>query len=306
MSASTVTNPTKEYYSILIVDDDEDQLVILSRILMTQGFTISTAQSASEGLELIQNRFFDAIVLDYLLEDSTGIEFLEEVRNFNQLVTVILVTGYSSEHLAISAIRSQCDDLLQKPVDFASIGITIRDRIRRRQQFFFVSPHLPNQLTRSFPIGFDPFEDFIILDNSIPIYSHGNWEVEEENDEHSSSNSTLIMLSGFFNAIQNFSNKYLGQPINEMNTKDWKIIFSHSKSILCSIKIPMDIYEHCFTGLHINRIISLLESIVRLINDFNYGNDIKKRRSLRRAPNYFDPTLKEKIELLFSNARKAF
>ena len=288
----------REFYSILIIDDDEDQLIILSKILKTQGFTITTSSSATEGLDLIKRRYFDAIVLDYLLGDSTGIEFLEQLRDFNQLVTVILVTGHSSEHLAISAIRSQCDDLLQKPVDFAVIGNIIRERIQRRQQFFFVSPHLPNQLSKPFPDEFDPFRDFIILDNSIPIYSQGHWG----NDENDQENNTLIMLSGFFNAIQSFSNLYLGQPINEMNTRDWKIIFSHSKSILCSVKIPMNVYEHCFTGLHINRIIALLESIVLLINDFaehQRNDDIK-------TPNFFDIKLKEKIETLFGNARKAF
>lgn len=298
MHIDTSQSSKPDFYSILIIDDDEDQLLILSRILRTQGFTISTCNTAAEGTQLMQERYFDAIVLDYLLGDSTGIEFLENLRSFNQLVTVILVTGYSSEHLAISAIRSQCDDLLQKPVDFASIGETIRDRIKRRQQFFFTSPHLPNQLTRSFPIDFDPFANFIILNNSIPIYSQGNWRNDEDDK---SDNNTLIMLSGFFNALQSFSNLYLGQPINEINTKDWKIIFSHSKSILCAIKIPMDVYEHCFTGLHINRIIHLLESIVRLINDFQYNFNHKNS-----LPNFFDPILKDKIELLFSNAREAF
>jgi ActR/RegA family two-component response regulator len=289
-----------QYYSILIVDDDIDQLIILSKILKTQGFSVTTCQSASEGIFLMKKRYFDAIVLDYLLGESTGIEFLEEVRDFNQLVTVILVTGYSSEHLAVTAIRSQCDDLLQKPVDFTSIGSIIRDRIKKRQQFFFISPNLPNQFTKPFPNGFDPFANFIILDNSIPIYSKGQWKNENGNDENSNSeNDTLIMLSGFFNAIQSFSNLYLGEPINEMNTKEWKIIFSHAKSILCSIKIPMDIYEHSFSGLHINRIIALLESIVRLINDFH-------SKTPNKMPNYFDPILKEKIELLFSNAREAF
>ena len=287
-----------DFYSILIIDDDEDQLLILSRILRTQGFTISTCKTAAESIRLMQERYFDAIVLDYLLGDITGIELLESIRSFNQFVTVILVTGYSSEHLAISAIRSQCDDLLQKPVDFASIGDIIRDRIKRRQQFFFISPHLPNQFTRSFPNDFDPFANFIILNNSIPIYSLGHWRNDEDDN---SDNNTLIMLSGFFNAIQSFSNLYLGQPINEINTKDWKIIFSHAKSILCAIKIPMDVYEHCFTGLHINRIIHLLGSIVRLINDFQYNGANKNA-----LPNYFDPQLKDKIELLFTNAREAF
>lgn len=287
----------RDFYSILIIDDDEDQLIIMSRILRAQGFTITTAGSATEGHDLIKRRYFDAIVLDYLLGDSTGIEFLQEIRNFNQLVTVILVTGHSSEDLAISAIRNQSDDLLQKPVDFANIGGIIRDRIKKRQQFFFTSPNSPNKLTAPFPDKFDPFRDFIILDNSIPIYSQGFWG----NEGNDSENNTLIMLSGFFNAIQSFSNMYLGQPINEMNTRDWKIIFSHAKSILCSVKIPMDVYENCFTGLHINRIISLLESIVRLINDF-----IGHQNEVGNSPNYFDPKLKEKILNLFTNARKAF
>lgn len=292
------SQPDQAFFSILIVDDDEDQLIILSKILRTQGFTITTCNTASEGLKLMHEKYFDAIVLDYLLEDTTGIDFLEQIRNFNQLVTVVLVTGHSSEHLAISAIRSQCDDLLQKPVDFPSIGVTIRDRIKRRQQFFFISPHLPNQFTRSFTVGFDPFANFIILNNSIPIYSQGQWRNEEG---EKSDNDTLIMLSGFFNAIQSFSNMYLGQPINEINTKDWKIIFSHAKLILCAVKIPMDVYEHCFTGLHINRIIYLLESIVLLINDFQVNKKVKNS-----LPNFFDPLLKEKIEALFTNARKAF
>lgn len=296
--ANHAKQANRAFFSILIIDDDEDQLLILSRILQNQGFTITTCDNAKEGLRLMHEKYFDAIMLDYLLGDSTGLELLQEIRNFNQLVTVILITGHSSEHLAISAIRSQCDDLLQKPVDFANIGDIIRDRIQRRQQFYFLSPHLPNQLTKPFPEGFDPFSNFIILNNSIPIYSQGQWRSEENGNTE---NNTLIMLSGFFNAIQTFSNMYLGQPINELNTKDWKIIFSHAKSILCAIKIPMDVYEHSFTGLHINRIISLLDSIVRLINDFQVNKKVKNS-----LPNYFDPIIREKIDLLFSNAKNAF
>lgn len=101
---------------VLHVDDDEQYLDLTQAQLEradTQ-FSIDTETDATVALERIQEEAIDCVVSDYNMPEMNGIEFLKEVRSFDQEFPFILFTGRGSEEIASDAITAGVTDYLQK------------------------------------------------------------------------------------------------------------------------------------------------------------------------------------------------
>ncbi|WAI02534.1 PocR ligand-binding domain-containing protein [Methanogenium organophilum] len=104
--------------SILYVDDEEALLDIAKIFLERTGtFSVDTAGSASEGLELIQTQAYSAVVSDYEMPGMNGIEFLQEVRNHFPDLPFIIFTGRGREDVVIEALNSGASYYIQKGGD---------------------------------------------------------------------------------------------------------------------------------------------------------------------------------------------
>ena len=101
--------------SLLVVDDEEVICRSCTRIFERQGFNVETCTSPREGLRLAQGKAFSAILLDIMMPDVSGIEFLEQLRATNPGVPVIIITGYSSVASAAEAMRLHAADYIPKP-----------------------------------------------------------------------------------------------------------------------------------------------------------------------------------------------
>ncbi len=100
---------------VLYVDDEADLLDIGKLFLEESGdFTVTTAMSAPEGIRLLEQEKFDAIISDYQMPDMDGIQFLVEVRSRFGPIPFILFTGRGREEVVIQAINSGADFYLQK------------------------------------------------------------------------------------------------------------------------------------------------------------------------------------------------
>ena len=101
---------------LLHVDDEPDFLETTTLLLgrIDAEFDITTATSAAEGLQRLQEEQFDCVVSDYEMPDTDGIEFLEQVRETDPAVPFILFTGRGSEAIASEAISAGVTDYLQK------------------------------------------------------------------------------------------------------------------------------------------------------------------------------------------------
>src|SRR3954462_5619022 len=101
---------------ILVVDDDVDICTLLSAFLTKKGFEVSKAHSSKGMLALLHDKKFDAVLCDFRLGDTDGLEAIAEIHKIDASVPVIIITGYSDIKTAVNVIKSGAFDYVAKPL----------------------------------------------------------------------------------------------------------------------------------------------------------------------------------------------
>ena len=104
---------------VLIVDDDPALLLALPealRLRMSE-VTVDTAESATDALDQIAARDYDAIVTDIKMPGMDGLALLTEIRARRPDTPTLMITGHGEHALAIQALRGGAYDFIQKPID---------------------------------------------------------------------------------------------------------------------------------------------------------------------------------------------
>jgi DNA-binding NtrC family response regulator len=101
---------------ILIIDDDESQRVALGELLEPEGFAVSTAITAEEGLERCRTERFDVVLCDLHLPGRSGLWLVGALGEAQPEVASVLVTGQGSTRIAMTALRRGAVEYLTKPV----------------------------------------------------------------------------------------------------------------------------------------------------------------------------------------------
>lgn len=101
---------------ILIVDDEINIGLLLSKFLTRNGFEVATATSGSTALELLSKETFNLVLCDFRLEDTDGREILKKIKASYPATGVIIITGYSDIKLAVELIKMGAYDYITKPL----------------------------------------------------------------------------------------------------------------------------------------------------------------------------------------------
>jgi DNA-binding NtrC family response regulator len=104
---------------VLHVDDDVAFGELVSDFLThgNERISVTTAEDAIHGREILATQDIDCIVSDYEMPEQNGLEFLESVREEYEDIPFILFTGKGSEEIASQAISAGVTDYLQKGVE---------------------------------------------------------------------------------------------------------------------------------------------------------------------------------------------
>jgi DNA-binding NtrC family response regulator len=117
---------------ILLVDDEEQFLKVLSQRLEGRGMKVDTSTSGEEALKRVEGKDFDAIILDLAMPGMSGIETLQRIRSENPDVQIIMLTGHGSVEKGVEAIKAGAVDFLEKPADLNKIMAKIAEAKRKR------------------------------------------------------------------------------------------------------------------------------------------------------------------------------
>lgn len=145
---------------LLVIDDDSAHREGMAVLLEEEGYQVDQADGAEPAMTLIHANSYDLIITDYKMHKIDGMELLKMINDFNPLLPVIMVTGYSSIEHAVQAVHLGALDYIPKPVDPAKL----RNIINRVLESSHKKPSAPAEPDTGNYIHFGE-----IIGNSRPI-----------------------------------------------------------------------------------------------------------------------------------------
>jgi two-component system, NtrC family, response regulator HydG len=111
---------------ILVIDDDNDMCLLLSRFLTRHGFEVATVSTGAAALDWMKKSEPLLVLCDFRLGDMTGAEMLSKIKERYPTIPVIIITGYSDVKDAVEVMKMGAYDYVTKPLFPDEILITIR------------------------------------------------------------------------------------------------------------------------------------------------------------------------------------
>lgn len=113
-------------HNILVVDDDNDMCLLLSRFLSRNGYTVATANSGAHALDWMKKNAPSLVLCDFRLDDMTGTALLGRIKELHPDALVIIITGYSDVKDAVEVMKLGAYDYVTKPLFPDEILLTIK------------------------------------------------------------------------------------------------------------------------------------------------------------------------------------
>lgn len=110
---------------LLLVDDDQSLLKLLSIRLEAEGFLVHTAESAEQAIQVLRNEAIELMITDLRMEGASGLELFEQARHFYPGLPVIIMSAQGTIPEAVTATQMGAFEFLTKPLDKNQLLSTI-------------------------------------------------------------------------------------------------------------------------------------------------------------------------------------
>jgi len=137
---------------LLVIDDDQAHREGMVVLLEDESFRVDEADGAEPALKLIKQHSYDLVITDYKMQNIDGMELLKIINDYDPLLKVVMVTGYSSIEHAVEAIHLGALDYIPKPVD----PVKLKEVVRRA-----ISSPLPEGQKAHVPDRYIHFGDMV-------------------------------------------------------------------------------------------------------------------------------------------------
>jgi len=120
-------------YHILVVDDNDMNLVLLSKILEMEGYQVSTAQNGMDAIQMALQKIPDLAILDVMMPEMSGYELCRKMRQppFTTKIPIVLLTAMSSDEDRLEALEAGANDIWTKPFDMDLFRRRIGELIKK-------------------------------------------------------------------------------------------------------------------------------------------------------------------------------
>ena len=120
---------------VLVVDDEQLILKIISDILTKEGYEVVVANNCEKAAEYLRSSHFDVVLSDIKMPVESGIDLLEEIKKKDPNIPVILMTGFASLETAVEAVQNGAFDYLIKPLDYGKLRSVIEHAADRYELY---------------------------------------------------------------------------------------------------------------------------------------------------------------------------
>ncbi len=123
---------------LVLADDNEAFREVTAVLLERVGYEVVTASDGGDALRAVAEHQPEVVLLDIMMPGVDGLDVLQQIRERDPLMGVIMVTAFGSEEIAVKALTAGADDYLMKPLDYQEAFIRLervleRSRLRRER-----------------------------------------------------------------------------------------------------------------------------------------------------------------------------
>ncbi|OPY67939.1 MAG: Sensor histidine kinase YycG [Syntrophorhabdus sp. PtaU1.Bin002] len=122
-----------ETVNILVVDDEKGIREGCRRILMSEGYTVDLAENGKEGLKAIKAKSFDLILVDLMMPVMGGLDMMEEARQYDPELIMIVITGFATIETAVEAMKHGAYDYMPKPFSPDQLMAVVNRGLEKRR-----------------------------------------------------------------------------------------------------------------------------------------------------------------------------
>ncbi len=122
---------TEKKRRILVVDDEQTVRDFLQRVLETAGYTVITASNGLEALEKMSQFDISLVLLDIMMPGLDGFEVLDHMRQYEENIPVIMLSGIQEAPAKIDSLTLGADDYITKPFSAEELLARIKVKLKR-------------------------------------------------------------------------------------------------------------------------------------------------------------------------------
>jgi two-component system phosphate regulon response regulator OmpR len=125
-----VATPSDDAPHLLVVDDDRRIRVLLLRFLVSEGYRVSTAETAREARAKLEGLKFDLLILDVMMPGESGFDLARAIRS-TSTVPILMLTARDEKENRIMGLEIGADDYLSKPFEPRELALRVANILRR-------------------------------------------------------------------------------------------------------------------------------------------------------------------------------
>src|SRR5579885_90873 len=133
---------------LFVVDDDRRIRDLLSRFLTSEGYRVTTAETAAEARAKLRSLSFDLLILDVMMPGESGFDFAKAMRADDDEVPILMLTARDGAESRIRGLEIGADDYMSKPFEPRELSLRVANILKRAQ---------PAETPPAEQVGFGPF-----------------------------------------------------------------------------------------------------------------------------------------------------
>jgi CheY-like chemotaxis protein len=115
--------------TVLLVDDEDMIIDVSERLLGKLGYKVLLARSGKDAIKTYKAKkdYIDMVILDIIMQDMSGGDIYDKLKEINPAIKVLLSSGYSINGQATGILERGCDGFIQKPFNIKDLSLKIRE-----------------------------------------------------------------------------------------------------------------------------------------------------------------------------------
>ena len=186
-----------EKTNILVVDDEKEIADLLEIYLLSDGFRVLKAYSAREGLQILEKKEIDLVLLDVMMPDMDGIAMCRRIRETNN-IPIIMVSAKTQDIDKIVGLSTGADDYVVKPFNPLELMARVKSQLRRYRELNPSKQHERQEIIVCYgenikltPIEFDIL--YLLASNPGRVFSTDEIFERVWNEKFYEANNTVMV-----------------------------------------------------------------------------------------------------------------